>query len=660
MRKQLSGIGIPSSSLSQEEQQRIAIRSSVYTRLNPTFADIFPELVDDSVEVSPALLNSLQRADESSATFFTQPLASSDSRILPSTSSASEAFQTGSAKLPLDRSPGSSSSAPNSLNSSVAIEPPSPQLKPHLQTIHDGPQPEDLADDGSSTSSSTSSTPVKGRRVDLRSPMSSTSTSFSSALNHQTPPQSPLKTTSSSSSSPSPPPAQPVFTTAAEALQHFTSDAGRTEFYVTMLSHLKQTIPEWVSQDSNAPLLRSSGRGIPPLAERYTHSTNPRLTILEFYLKPLGLDEGYNPEAKTEGLWCKLRGDFSTWHKIRSAVGWKDMNTEMPEGEAQREHARQLIVQVLDAVTTNLWAKLRIRIVFTDIDLSGTEGSMRAVFQGVGPTGRTAARETEVERLNLSDTRTSPRSLLSLHKLSNLHELILDRCPSIQKSGKNVFSLLLKKDSIPSLTSLSVVGTSQVMSVTWISEVEQRCPNVKKLYFTRQPGVKALGWSDNVMMQTMRDPLLLPCGHIGDRASLLSLGYCALDRQPFRVSELASLHPNITLLEKDELGKWNATIVDVGRKPLDPKVLYHRHCGSFYNVDTIRETYDIDTREVNNDMIDEIRAQTCHYCQKAFGSNTRICYPHSAESSDKHNFDNLKDVSTYGALPGPSSSQAFF
>ena len=653
---------MPSSSLPHDEQQRIAIRSSVYTRLHPSWAEMFPELVDDSIEVTSTLLADLQRSDAQSPTFFSQSLAASDSRITLSPISSLDSPQIphhpGSEKLRFEN-PLTSSSAPHSLNSSVAIEPPvHPNLPITIAPV------DDFTDDASSTSSSTTSTPVKSsssRPMDLRTTMASTSTSFSSAL-RSTPPQSPSNQASSSTpKSPSPPLQQP-FLSPADALQHYLSDAGKSEFYVAMLSHLKNMIPEWVSNESlgTSMPLRNSGRGISPAAERYTHSTNPKITILEFYLKPFGLDEGHNPEAKTEGVWCKLRADFSTWHRIRrSTADWKDMNTDMPEGEAQREHARQMIVQVLDAVTTHMWSKLRIRIVFSDIDLSGTEGSMRAVFQGVGPTGRTAARETEVERLNLSDTRTSPRSLLSLHKLSNLRELLLDRCPSIQKSGKNVFSLLLKKDSIPSLISLSVVGTSQVMSVTWVAEVEQRCPNVKRLYFTRQPGVKALGWSDNVMMQTMRDPLLLPCGHIGDRASLLSLGYCALDRQPFRVTELASLHPNITLLEKDESGKWNATIVDVGRRPLDPKVLYHRHCGSFYNVETLRETYDIETLEVNNDLIDEIRAQTCHYCQKAFGSNTRICFPHSAEPSEKQNFDNLKDVSTYGALPSPSS-QAFF
>jgi len=368
-----------------------------------------------------------------------------------------------------------------------------------------------------------------------------------------------------------------------------------------------------------------------------------------------GADEGCaaSGENRARGVWCKMRADFGIWSKIRtSSADLSGMDANMPEGEAQREYARQLIVQVLDGATAAAWAKLRVRLTFSDIDLSGTEGSMRAVFQGIGPAGNVFARETEVKRLNLSSTRTSPRSLLSLHKLCNLEELLLDHCPSIQKSGKNVFSLLLKKDSIPSLTSLSVVGTSQVMSVTWIAEVEQRCPNLKKLFFTRQPGVKALGWSDNVLMQTMRDPLLLPCGHIGDRASLLSLGYCALDRQAFRISELASLHPNITLLEKDSDGKWNATIVDAQRMPLDPKVVYHRQCGSFYNLETLKDIYDLeDIHEVNQDLIDAIRAQSCHYCQKQFGSNTRICFPHSAEPNEKQAFDNLQDVSNYGSIP---------
>jgi hypothetical protein len=449
-----------------------------------------------------------------------------------------------------------------------------------------------------------------------------------------------------------------------ERLALFSTEDGKKQIYVAIFKHLSTTILGWqVGNDSDGPsrlgvpVRVGSGKAFDRTVERLTHSTNPRLTILEVYLADFGPDEGFAP-GSARGIWCKMRADFGTWSKIRTnTADWTGIETNMPEGEAQREHARQLIVQVLDGATAAAWQQLQVRLTFSDIDLARTEGSMRAVFQGAGPTGQVIARETELERLNLSSTRTSPRSLLSLHKLSNLKELLLDHCPSIQKSGKNVFSLLLKKDSIPSLTSLSVVGTSQVMSISWIAEVEQRCPNLKRVFFTRQPGVKALGWSDNVLMQTMRDPLLLPCGHIGDRASLLSLGYCAYDRQPFRVSELASLNPNITVLEKDDEGKWNATIVDAARKPLGAKVIYHRQCGSFYNLETLRDIYDLEDvgSEVNADLIDSIRSQTCHLCHKPFGSNTRICYPTSAEPSEKQGFDNLKDLSNYGSLASPGN-----
>jgi hypothetical protein len=51
-------------------------------------------------------------------------------------------------------------------------------------------------------------------------------------------------------------------------------------------------------------------------------------------------------------------------------------------------------------------------------------------------------------------------------------------------------------------------------------------------------------------MQTMRDPMLLPCGHIADRTSILAVGYCGFDRVPFRVDELIPVNPAITVLLK--------------------------------------------------------------------------------------------------------------
>jgi len=59
-----------------------------------------------------------------------------------------------------------------------------------------------------------------------------------------------------------------------------------------------------------------------------------------------------------------------------------------------------------------------------------------------------------------------------------------------------------------------------------------------------------LGWQDLILMQTMRNPQLLPCGHIGDKESTVSLSYCSLDRESFRIEELVTLNPSNTKLSK--------------------------------------------------------------------------------------------------------------
>lgn len=206
---------------------------------------------------------------------------------------------------------------------------------------------------------------------------------------------------------------------------------------------------------------------------------------------------------------------------------------------------------------------------------------MRAIFNGTCA-GKEVHRETEVEVLNLSHTNTSPQALMSLHRLRALRELYLDYCPALLQSGKQVFSLLLKHDKIPRLRRLSVVGTSSELSHLWLEKIELSCPSLHEVYFTRAPllsarhaapdtragkkGTKALGWQDMILMQTMRRPQLLPCGHIGDKESSLRLGYCGLDRTMFLPDELVPLHPNISFLYKCDApnapAKWLVCIVD--------------------------------------------------------------------------------------------------
>jgi len=107
-----------------------------------------------------------------------------------------------------------------------------------------------------------------------------------------------------------------------------------------------------------------------------------------------------------------------------------------------REFAKDLVLNLLDRVSemgyvNGVWFNL------TECNLSNTDASMRSIFNGVC-FDKHLHRETQIEVLNLSYTHTTPRSLLSLHRLLNLHTLNLDHCPSLQKQGKTIFNLLTK------------------------------------------------------------------------------------------------------------------------------------------------------------------------------------------------------------------------
>lgn len=106
------------------------------------------------------------------------------------------------------------------------------------------------------------------------------------------------------------------------------------------------------------------------------------------------------------------------------------------------------------------------------------------------------------------------------------------------------------------------------------------------------------------MMQTMRRPHLLPCGHIGDKSSLLKFAHCSFDRHPFHPDQLLPIDPTLSYLCKgsDSLDirnlqfldtatdKWTVHIVDFFRTPLDAKTYYHSTCGNFFNMATIVAT----------------------------------------------------------------------
>ena len=256
-----------------------------------------------------------------------------------------------------------------------------------------------------------------------------------------------------------------------------------------------------------------------------------------------------------------------------------------------------------------------------------------------------------MDTLKLIGSNTSAKSLQNLNGAIRLQYLYLDGCPLATNSGKtraNVFDQLTEHGPVPELLCLSLVGTSAHLSSDWLSKVEAKCPKLALVYFTRRPGDKALGWSDVVMMQSMREPSLLPCGHVGDAASLRHMRQqiCPICRTPFTLERLVALRATVSQLTR--VGdSWKATIVDTLRYPLDDKVLYHE-CGEFYNLSSFRTLYGGDAKaEINPDFVQSIKNELCLRCGKCF-DRLYICYPRSAVE-DEAGFSTLSEACGYFA-----------
>lgn len=170
-------------------------------------------------------------------------------------------------------------------------------------------------------------------------------------------------------------------------------------------------------------------------------------------------------------------------------------------------------------------AKAGRTLIVTCLTLAFTDASARAVPLRKLPRW--------LERIDLSFTRTSPRGPRFLASFPNLRVLHLDHCPTL-KAEKDLFKKLMDGEKFATLEELSLVGVSNALSPDWLEEVQQHAPALRVVYFTRAPGTKALGWTDAVLMQTMREPVLLPCGHIMEKeAALKGKLSCAFCRARF-------------------------------------------------------------------------------------------------------------------------------
>lgn len=335
-----------------------------------------------------------------------------------------------------------------------------------------------------------------------------------------------------------------------------------------------------------------------------------------------------------------VHADFCNWGLI----------SRLKEGHTAEE-TRLLNAQIVSNILNQASAvghAYGIRFVFNHVSFVHTQASMRSVYNGEDWRGQAVCREREVEVLNLICSNTSAKSLQNLNSCIRLKYLYLDGCPLSSSSGKtkaNVFDELTQHGAVPELRCLSIVGTSALLSSDWLSKVESKCPKLTLVFFTRRPGDKALGWSDVVMMQAMREPSLLPCGHVGDATSLQQIKnhLCPICRTPFTLKKLIALRASVTQLTR-VADSWKATIVDTLRHPLDDKVLYHE-CGELYNLSSVNLLYGTSAQEINDDLIEKLKALPCLRCGSLF-HDLQVCFPRSAVEDDVQ-FTSLQEACGY-------------
>jgi len=134
--------------------------------------------------------------------------------------------------------------------------------------------------------------------------------------------------------------------------------------------------------------------------------------------------ERFNIKISFQG-WPPLRADHEKMLKLSN--------------EEMRERATDIVSNILDALMRIGWEKMEKRFSFTDVDLSHTMSSMRAIWKGVNGKNQKISRELEIIKLDLCFTVTSSRSVASLYQMKNLQELYIDHCSSLKKRQRNYF-----------------------------------------------------------------------------------------------------------------------------------------------------------------------------------------------------------------------------
>jgi len=155
----------------------------------------------------------------------------------------------------------------------------------------------------------------------------------------------------------------------------------------------------------------------------------------------------------------------------------------------------------------------------------------------------------------------------------------------------------------------------------------------------------------------MLEPVLLPCGHVAELKVIDSTRKCYTDGLEVNPLECININPSICHLFKEDK-KWHVEIVDVLRKHLSKRAVYHLFCGTFYNESSIYEIYCDD--QVKNfsdtELISALEGQSCKHCLEKFQGDIKLCSLEDVTENDKR-FESLNEFIGYSFVRRDSRRQ---
>jgi len=330
------------------------------------------------------------------------------------------------------------------------------------------------------------------------------------------------------------------------------------------------------------------------------------------------------------------------------------------EEEAKQEFQKRFTILMICIKQWGLCCG--VEIVCQQVKLAQSDASFRAFLYCAN----------EIECLDLSHS----SQLLSLGGLSTfpaIKELKIDwsnnnnfltlmkKAPPMRKEEspeerKASFTSLLQftgdKPSSVKKLSMSHVGAVERNDTFWLL-MDTLFPKVEEFVVTQDPSEKILGINDPVLLSSMVQGKILPCGHVFSFSSIHSINKCPFDRTTFNQNfTLPAFNPAKTLFFKRE-NTWFAHVVETSGKSVsaeNSQYFYHNTCGEIIGQDTLSKVYNIHTTLSADETKKSLLKCECQECHTPFTeqSLTKVFLNGAGEgTSVEEGFKNLTAVSAY-------------